>query len=54
LENECVEENDDEELVQLVDFEEEGLCEEETIENEHAEENNVEELVQLVDFEEEG
>jgi hypothetical protein len=54
LENERVEENDDEELVQLVDFEEEGFCEEETIENEHAEENNVEELIQLVDFEEEG
>jgi hypothetical protein len=49
-----VEENDDEELVQLVDFEEEGLCEEETSENIHVEENAAEELVQLVDFEEEG
>jgi hypothetical protein len=37
----------------LVDFEEEGWCEE-ALENEHVEENVAEELVQLVDFEEEG
>jgi hypothetical protein len=51
LENEHVEENDVEELVQLVDFEDEGYCEEAS-ENEHVEENDAEELVQLVDFEE--
>jgi hypothetical protein len=39
-----VEENDAEELVQLVDFEVEGQCEE-TSENEHVRENDVEELV---------
>jgi hypothetical protein len=38
----------------LLDFEEEGWCEEETLENEHVEENAAEELVRLVDFEEEG
>jgi hypothetical protein len=48
-----VEENTAEEIVQLVDFEEEGYCEEAS-ENEHVEENVAEELVQLVDFEEEG
>jgi hypothetical protein len=48
-----VEENTAEEIVQLVDFEEEGHCEEAS-ENEHVEENVAEELVQLVDFEEEG
>jgi hypothetical protein len=48
-----VEENTAEEIVQLVDFKEEGYCEEAS-ENEHVEENVVEELVQLVDFEEEG
>jgi hypothetical protein len=53
LENKHVEENDAEQLVQLVDFEEEGQCEEETLKNEHVEENDVEELVQLVNFEEE-
>jgi hypothetical protein len=37
-----VEENDAEELVQLVDFEE-GLCEEEALENDHVEENNANE-----------
>jgi hypothetical protein len=42
-----------EELVQLVDFEEEGYCEE-TSENEHVEENIAKEIVQLVDFEDEG
>jgi hypothetical protein len=45
LENEHVEENDAEELIQLVDFEEEGKCEEETLKNEHVEENDAEELV---------
>jgi hypothetical protein len=45
-----VEENDAEELVQLVDFDE-GWCEEETMRNDHVEENDDEELVQL-DFEE--
>jgi hypothetical protein len=49
LENEHVEENDAEELVQLVDFEEEGQCEE-TSENDHVEANDAEELAQLVDF----
>jgi hypothetical protein len=52
LENELEDENDAEELVQLVDFEEEGYCEE-ALENELVE-NYFEELVQLVDFEEEG
>jgi hypothetical protein len=45
-----VEENDFEEPIQLVDFEEEGYCEEQTLENEHVDENDAEELVQLVDF----
>jgi hypothetical protein len=54
LENEHVKENDDEELIQLVDFEEERWCEEETSENEHVEENAAEELVQLVNFQDEG
>jgi hypothetical protein len=49
-----VEENAAEELVQLMDFEEEGWCEEETLENEHVEENVTEDIVQLVDFEEKG
>jgi hypothetical protein len=48
-----VEENATEELIQLVDFEEEGYCAEAS-EIEHVEENVVEELIQLVDFEEEG
>jgi hypothetical protein len=48
-----VEQNGAKELVQLVDFEEEGQCEE-ISENEHVEENAAEKLVQLVDFEEEG
>jgi hypothetical protein len=48
-----VEENVAEELVQLMDFEEEGQCEE-TSENEHVGENTAEKLVQLMDFEEEG
>jgi hypothetical protein len=48
-----VEEKVAEECVQLVDFEEEGLCEEAS-ENEHVEDNTGKELVQLVDFEEEG
>jgi hypothetical protein len=43
LENEHVEENDADELVQLVDFKEEGYCEEETLENEYVEKNDVEE-----------
>jgi hypothetical protein len=46
-----VEENTAEELIQLVDFEEEGQCEE-TLENEHMEENVADELIQLVDFKE--
>jgi hypothetical protein len=49
-----VEENNAEEIVQLVDFEEEGYCKKETLENEHVEENDADELVQLVDFKEEG
>jgi hypothetical protein len=36
----------------LVDFEDEGYCEEETSENEQVEENAAEELVQLMNFEE--
>jgi hypothetical protein len=54
LNNEHVEENAAEELVQLMDFEEEGYCEVETSENEHVEENTAEELFQLMDFKEEG
>jgi hypothetical protein len=43
-----VEENVAEEFVQLVDFEEDGYCEEETSENKQVEESIAEELVQLV------
>jgi hypothetical protein len=53
-ENEQVKENAAKELVQLMDFEEEGQYEEKTSENEHVEENISKELVQLMDFEEEG
>jgi hypothetical protein len=52
LEQKHVVENEAEELMQLVYFEEEGQCEEGTLENEHVVENDIEELVQLVDFEE--
>jgi hypothetical protein len=46
-----VEENAADELIQLMDFEEEGQCEE-TSENEHVKENIADDLVQSVDFEE--
>jgi hypothetical protein len=46
-----VEENAAEELVQLMDFKEEGQCEE-TSENEHVKENIADDLVQWMDFEE--
>jgi hypothetical protein len=49
-----VEENSSEDLVQLMDFDEEGYYEEETLENEHVEENAAEDLVLLMDFEEDG
>jgi hypothetical protein len=42
-------ENDVEELVQLVDFEE-WHCEEETLKQQHVVQNDAEELDQLVDF----
>jgi hypothetical protein len=46
LEKKHVVENEAEEHVQLVDFEEkEGSCEEETLKNKHVMENDVEELV---------
>jgi hypothetical protein len=43
-------ENDAEELVQLVDFEEEWCCEEET----NIVENDAQKVLLVVDFEEEG
>jgi hypothetical protein len=52
LEKKHVVENETEERVHLVDFEDKEECEEETLENENVVENDAEDLVQLVDFEE--
>jgi hypothetical protein len=50
LEKKHVVENETEERVHLVDFEDKEECEEETLENENVVENDAEDLVQLVDF----